>query len=98
MKVIPQVLIVNGSTINVCSLKTTKCLGILDSEHTPSAITVQAYDKIRRDVLGSLDLDLLVGPGVFSGNFQIIDILSSFNLLLGRAWLHDIRPLPSSLH
>ena len=97
-KVIPQVFIDNGSTISVCLLKIAKYLGILDSELAPSAATVRAYDNMRRVFLGSLDLDLLIGPGVFSGNFQIIDIPSSFNLLLEIAWLHDIGALPSSLH
>lgn len=84
-KVIPQVLIDNRSTINVCPLREAKCLGILDSELTPSAVTVQAYDNTRRAILGSLNLDLLVGTIIFQANFQIIDIPSSFNLLLGRA-------------
>ena len=75
-----------------------KCLGIMDSELTSLAVMVRAYDDTRRAVLGSLDLDLFVGPGMFPANFQIIDIPSSFNLLLGRAWLHDVRVLSSSLH
>lgn len=89
-KFIPQVLINNGFTINICPLKMTKGLGILDFKLTPSIVTIRAYNNTRRVVLGSLDLDLLVGPGIFLGNFQIIDITLSFNHLLKRAWLHDI--------
>ena len=69
-KVIPQVLIDNGSTINVCPLKTAKCIGILDFELTMSVVTVRMYNNTRRAVLGSLDLDLLIGPGVFSGTLK----------------------------
>jgi len=97
-KILPQVLIDNGSTINVCPLKTARCLGISDTELSPSVVTVKAYDNTKRAVLGSLKLDLMVGPGNFSADFQIKDIPSSFNLLLGRAWLHYMGALPSSLH
>ena len=30
--------------------------------------------------------------------FQVVDIPSSFNLLLRRAWIHQVGALPSSLH
>ena len=39
-----------------------------------------------------------MGPTVFPMEFQVIDIPSSFNLLLGRAWLHEVGALLSSLH
>ena len=68
-KVIPQVLVDNGSTINVCPLKTARCLGIQEFDLTPSAVTVRAYDNTRRAVLGSLDLEMLIGPGLFPANF-----------------------------
>lgn len=68
-KVIPQVLINNGSTIIVCPIKTTRCLSMLDSKLTPSVVTVQAYDNTRRAVLGSIILDFLVGPAVFPVDF-----------------------------
>lgn len=97
-KFIPQVLIDNGSTINVCPLKTAKRLGIRESELSPFVVTVRAYDNMRKVVLGFVRFDLSVRPENFLANFQIIDIPSSFNFLLGRAWLHDLGALSSSLH
>lgn len=48
--------------------------------------------------MGSIILDFHMGPITFMTEFQIIDIPSGFNLLLGRVWLHEVNALPSSIH
>lgn len=95
---VPSVLIDNGETINVCPLKTFKALKLDENSLEESPITVRAYDNTKRVVLGSVELSLLIGPIEFHVEFQVIDIPSSFNLLLGRAWIHQVGALPSSLH
>lgn len=49
-------------------------------------------------MLGSTVLDLRIGPVTFPLEFQVIDIPSRFNFLLGRAWIHKVGALPSSFH
>ena len=39
-----------------------------------------------------------VGPQQFVIPFQVLDIPRSFNLLLGRPWIHSVGAIPSSLH
>ena len=39
-----------------------------------------------------------IGPQVYDVNFQVLRIDSSYNLLLGRPWLHTAGAVPSSLH
>ena len=60
--VVPNVLIDNGATINVCPLKTFKALGIDENSLEESPITVRAYDNTKRAVLGTIELELLIGP------------------------------------
>ena len=48
--------------------------------------------------MGTLETELLIGPTVFVTVFQVLRIPTSFNLLLGRPWIHRARVIPSSLH
>ena len=48
--------------------------------------------------MGTLVIDLQIGPAIFSTLFQVLRILASFNLLLGRPWIHRAGVIPSSLH
>ena len=95
---IPSVLLDNGSALNVCPLAIAIALGYGPTDFEPSTQTVRAYDSTRREVMGTLTLELMIGPVVFQVLFQILRIPVSFNLLLGRPWIHSACAIPSSLH
>ena len=95
---VSSVLLDNGSTLNVCPLATTIALGFAPSDFGPSTQTVKAYDSTKREVMGTLMIDLQIGPATFSTLFQVLRIPASFNLLLGRPWIHVAGAIPSSLH
>ena len=95
---VPSVLLDNGSTLNVCPLATAIALGYAPYDFGPSTQTVRAYDSTRREVMGSLEIELLIGPTTFVTVFQVLRIPTSFNLLLGRPWIHRAGAIPFSLH
>nr|CAN83915.1 hypothetical protein VITISV_022301 [Vitis vinifera] len=95
---VPSVFLDNGSALNVCPLATAIALGYAPSDFGPSTQTVRAYDSTRREVMGTLEIELLIGPATFVAVFQVLRIPTSFNLLLGRPWIHRAGAIPSSLH
>ena len=95
---VPSVFLDNGSALNVCPLATTIAIRYGPIDFEPSTQTVRAYDSTRREVMGTLTLELMIGPIVFQVMFQILRIPVSFNLLLGRSWIHRVSAIPSSLH
>ena len=95
---IPYVLLDNGSTLNVYPLATAIAIGYVPSDFSPSIHIVRAYDNTQREVIGTLDIELLIGPTIFVTLFQVLRIPTSFNLILGRPWIHRVRAIPSSLH
>ena len=95
---VPFVLLDNGSALNVCPLTTSIALGYAPSDFGPSTQTVRAYDSTRREVMSTLEIELLIGPTTFLTVFQVLRIPTSFNLLLGRPWIHRSGAIPSSLH
>ncbi|RVX02215.1 hypothetical protein CK203_025417 [Vitis vinifera] len=92
------VLLDNGSTSNVCPLATTIALGYAPSDFGPSTQTVRAYDSTWREVMSTLEIELLIGSTAFVVVFQVLRIPASFNLLLGRPCIHKARAIISSLH
>ena len=50
-----------------------------------------------RTVLGTLSTHVMIGPVIYSILFQVLRIQSSFNLLLGRPWIHEAGAIPYSL-
>ena len=97
-KRIPMVLIDDGSSLNVCPLKTASCLGLSIENFVPTDQHVKAYNNNRREVLGTITLELTIGPMIKKVEFQVLNIASCFNMLLGRPWIHDTEVVASSLY
>ncbi|XP_055806917.1 uncharacterized protein LOC129875663 [Solanum dulcamara] len=54
--------------------------------------------ELPSEVIGEIDLPLQIGPEEFVVEFQVLDIPASYNLLLGRPWIHMAGAVPSTLH
>ena len=66
---VPSVLLDNGSALNVCPFATAISLGCGPTDFEPSTQIVRAYDSTRREVMGTLTLELMIGPVVFQFQF-----------------------------
>ena len=86
-KRIPMVLIDDGS-----ALKTASFLGLSIEDFVPTDQHVRAYDNSRREVLGTITLELTIRSMVKKVDFQVLNIASCFNML------YDTEAIPSSLH
>ncbi|XP_070023434.1 uncharacterized protein [Nicotiana sylvestris] len=62
------------------------------------AINVKAFDGSQRSTIGEISLCLQMGPTWFDIDFQVIDVPASYNLLLGRPWIHTAGAVASTLH
>ncbi|XP_070004447.1 uncharacterized protein [Nicotiana sylvestris] len=97
-KFVSRVLIDNGSALNICPFTTLKALGIDIGKVHESHVNVKAFDGAQRSAIGEIDLALQIGPVEFIIEFQVLDISATYNLLLGRPWIHMAGAVPSTLH
>ncbi|XP_027060688.1 uncharacterized protein [Coffea arabica] len=97
-KLLPRVLVDNGSALNICPWNTLTKLGFLDIKLHPSATVVRGFDGSRRESMGEADLVLEIGPAQFQVTCQVMDFSSVYNILLGRPWIHTFNSMSSSLH
>ncbi|XP_039057420.1 uncharacterized protein LOC120200724 [Hibiscus syriacus] len=59
---------------------------------------VRAFDETKNEVLGKIDIPLIIGPSTYEVEFLVMDIMPSYNCLLGRLWIHQAGAVPSTLH
>ncbi|XP_057453231.1 uncharacterized protein LOC130745105 [Lotus japonicus] len=96
--IMAKALVDNGSSVNVLPKPTFDRLPAGRLQMRPSPMIVKAFDGTRREVLGEIDLPVLVGPVTFIMTFQVMDMVPAYSCLLGRPWMHPAKALPSTLH
>ncbi|KAE8727711.1 putative magnesium transporter NIPA3 [Hibiscus syriacus] len=88
----------NGSSLNVMPLVTLKKL-LVDSKLMRNCQSVvRAFDGTKREILGEMDISLTIGPTTYEVEFLLMDIIPTYNFLLGRPWIHHAGAVPSTLH
>ncbi len=95
---VPRVLVDNGSTLNVCPLKTTITLGIQEGQLSLSSLILRACNKSSISVIGTFEVPCKTRPVNATVVFHVLNIPTSYNLLLGRAWMYSLGIVPSTLH
>ncbi|XP_040967186.1 uncharacterized protein [Gossypium hirsutum] len=95
---LPDVLIDNGSALNVLPLTTLNRLPIDSSHMNECQNIVKAFDGTERKVMGRIEVPLQIGPNTYEVDFLVMDIKPSYNCLLGRPWIHSAGAVSSSLH
>ncbi|XP_070020192.1 uncharacterized protein [Nicotiana sylvestris] len=96
--VITRVLVDNGSSENICPLSTLNKLKVDDEKIHKNSICVRGFDGGGKDSVGDIVLELTIGLVEFTMEFQVLDVAVSYNLLLGRPWIHAAKEVRSTLH
>ncbi|XP_075097974.1 uncharacterized protein LOC107767021 [Nicotiana tabacum] len=95
---VKRVMIDGGSSVDVCPLSTLQQPNIDNNRIRTSNVSIRAFDGSKRDTIGEIELTMTIGPVDFNIVFQVLDMETSYNFLLGRPWIHMARAVPSTLH
>ncbi|XP_070004770.1 uncharacterized protein [Nicotiana sylvestris] len=95
---VKRVMLDEGFGVDICPLSTLQHMEIDTERNRPNNVCVRAFDGIKRDTIGEIDLILTIGPVDFEITFQVLDMDTSYNFLLGRLWIHAAGAVPSTLH
>ncbi|XP_077249470.1 uncharacterized protein LOC143888976 [Tasmannia lanceolata] len=79
-----EVLIDNGSALNVCPLSTATTLGFGPEDFIPSEQGILAYDGTRRDVIGILATEIEIGGETFEVEFQKLKFIRNNRVITVR--------------
>ncbi|XP_070048839.1 uncharacterized protein [Nicotiana tomentosiformis] len=61
------------------------------------SMNVKVFDGSQRATIGEINLSLHMGPTWFDVEFQVLDISTTYNLLLRRPWIHADGAVASTL-
>ncbi|KAG9447539.1 hypothetical protein H6P81_013667 [Aristolochia fimbriata] len=75
-----------------------KEVGISAGDLSASLLLIKGFNLESQRTLGMIQLDLQIGEMVANTPLQVIDSMTTYNLLLGRPWLHANGVVPSTLH
>ncbi|XP_069151790.1 uncharacterized protein [Solanum lycopersicum] len=95
---VKRVMIDGGLEVDICPLSTLQSSKVNIDRIRPSNVFVRAYDGSRRDTIGEIKLNMTIGLVVFMIVFQVMDMETSYNFLLGRPGIHMARAVSSTLH
>lgn len=96
---VKRVLIDGGACLNICVLSLIKALGYSENAIDPKKkITIKAYDEAERSSKGTMVLPIRIGPVEKDTLCQVLDLNLSYNILLGRPWIHKMQAVPSFYH
>ncbi|XP_070023059.1 uncharacterized protein [Nicotiana sylvestris] len=95
---VTRVLVDNGYSVNIFPLSTLNKLKVDYERIYKNSICIREFDGGGKDSVGDIVLELTIGPVEFTMEFQVLDVAVSYNLLLGRPWIHVAKAIPSTLH
>ncbi|KAL0453888.1 UNVERIFIED_CONTAM: hypothetical protein Slati_1366900 [Sesamum latifolium] len=93
-----MILIEGGFAVNILPLRILKELGIPIDELSNSRLMIQGFNQGGQRAVGIIRMQLTMEDMVSTAIFHIIDAKTSYNMLLGRPWLHKNAVVPSTWH
>ncbi|CAH9078027.1 unnamed protein product [Cuscuta europaea] len=93
-----RIMIDQGSVVNILTVQAMKDLGISIDELSQSRLMIQGFNQEGQRAIGMIRLGLVIGKLKASTLCHVIDAKTSYNLVLGRPWIHENGVIPSTLH
>ncbi|XP_069150817.1 uncharacterized protein [Solanum lycopersicum] len=87
-KVVNHVLVDDGSCLNIFPFFTLRQIKFDLGKLEQNQVNVRDFDGVQRDTLASVNLTIQIGPVEFGMQFQVLDIDTTYNLLLGGPFIH----------
>ena len=97
-KIMNRILVDDGSAVNILPLKTMRELGIPMDELFPSHLMIQGFNQGGQNAIGKIRLVIHMEDMESNALFHVIDAKTTYNMLLGRPWIHENGIISSTIH
>ncbi|XP_021717652.1 uncharacterized protein LOC110685433 [Chenopodium quinoa] len=95
---IKRILVDNGSSTNIIMLDTLKHMNIDEKNIVKKSTMLVGFSRETKKISGEITL-ATYGKGInLQVKFLVVDTLSSYNMILGRPWIHEMKAIPSTYH
>ncbi|XP_074373739.1 uncharacterized protein LOC141714097 [Apium graveolens] len=95
---IKRILVDNGSAANIMMLSTLTQMGLAESDMIKKSTILVGFSGETKRTLGEITLPTYAQGVNLLEKFCIIDVDSSYNIIMGRPWIHNLKVVPSTYH
>lgn len=95
---INKVLVDCGISVNIMPYHLLKKIGMHDTDVRYHNVVLSDYRGKTGSTIGVIQVDIIVGTVTRQTIFMVINAKPSYNLLVGREWLHGVGDVPSCMH
>ena len=93
-----MVLVDPGSAADLLHISTFKKMRVsIDQLHSPGRI-LSGFNGATTLSIGDVTFSVKAGPVTQQVLFSVVEDLGPYNAILGRAWLHTMKAVPSTYH
>ncbi|PON72960.1 hypothetical protein PanWU01x14_061100 [Parasponia andersonii] len=93
-----RVLVDGGSSVDVLFLSTFENMGLDQSALRPTCQPLFAFNSSKDSPLGIITLKVCATERCLDVDFIVVDCQSSFNVIIGRRWIHTMHGVASTLY
>lgn len=95
---ISKVLVDGGAAVNVIPMSVVTKLKKAEKDILPADLAVYDFSDTKKKTMGVIPLEVTVGSKSIVTGFYVISAETSYNVILGRDWIHKHMCIPSTLH
>jgi hypothetical protein len=93
-----KMLVDTGAAVNIMPYSVLRRLGWSTGDLIKTNVTLSDFNGQTSEAQGVLSVDLTIGNKTVPTSFFIVNSKSTYNLLLGRDWIHTNCCIPSTMH
>jgi hypothetical protein len=93
-----KILVDTGAAVNIMPYSVLHRLGRSTGDLIKTNVTLSDFNGQTSEAQGVLSVDLTVGSKTVPTSFFIVNSKSTYNVLLGRDWIHTNYCIPSTMH
>ncbi|XP_028079581.1 uncharacterized protein LOC114281326 [Camellia sinensis] len=95
---IKRILIDQGSSVEIMFYDTFKQMKLEDKDLAPATSSLVGFDSQPEWSIGKIILPVKAGCVTKQVEFWVLNVPSTYNLILGRSWLHLMQAVASTYH
>ncbi|XP_074292456.1 uncharacterized protein LOC141619327 [Silene latifolia] len=93
-----MILVDGGSSVNLIMLDVLNTMKISEDQITKKSSVLVGFNGKTKNILGEIYLPTYAKCVAFYERFGVLDCLSSYNVILGRPWIHNVKAVSSTYH
>jgi hypothetical protein len=95
---INKMLVDTGAAVNIMPYSVLRRLGRSAGDLIKTNVTLSDFNGQTSEAQGVLSVDLTIGSKTVPTSFFVVSSKSTYNVLLGRDWIHTNCCIPSTMH